>query len=95
MSIERLKAAAEAQAGNDYILIDAETLAAALTEAGEEPKPGSLLELCRQRVAIARGRLSAGITDTDNPKMQVHRVAHVGKLLGVKDSGTIQTNNAE
>lgn len=88
MSIAALKAAAESQPDGDYILIDAETLAAALTEAGEQPTKGSLLELCRQRVDIAKGRVAMNITDTPNPKMQVHRVAHVGKLLGVKGSGT-------
>lgn len=87
MSLEALRAAAAAQ-DTDYILIDAETLAAALVEAGEKPDRGSLLELCRQRVDIAKGRVAMNITDTPNPKMQVHRVAHLGKLLGVKGSGT-------
>lgn len=71
MSIAKIQAAAAAAPGA-YVTVAAPDLAAALAEAGEQPTKGSLAEHVAEKLRA-------------NPQavMQVHREAHLGKILGV------------
>jgi len=88
MSLQKLRELTEAQTEEDYIVVPADVLAAACQEAGEKPTRGSLAEEVNNRVTIAKRRVAMGIGHTENPAMHVHRVHHLGKMLGAKDSGT-------
>src|SRR4051812_818321 len=74
MSLEIVRKAAAEQDGV-YITLPVSVFAAALKEAGEQPEKGSFAEHVAHRM---KGDQDA--------KMHAHRDAHLGKLLGVKDS---------